>query len=69
MSYDLTPNNKLIVNGIYGNDRIYIEGEKEKGKSGYTPGSENVDARGDQYAFGATLKTLFGKSGFSNLSV
>ncbi len=69
MSYDISPNNKLIINGIYGNDKIFIEGEKEKGKSGYTPGSENVDARGDQYAFGATLKTLFGKSGFSNLSV
>ena len=66
--YDLDSNNKLLVNAIYGNDRITIEEEKEKETTGYKRGAENVRARSHQYAVGATLRSLW-RRGFSDLTV
>lgn len=66
--YDLSENNKLLVNAIYGNDRITIEAKKEKEGSGYAGDEENVRARSHQYATGVTLRSLWRK-GFSDLTI
>lgn len=62
MIFNLNPANKLIVNGIYGADKINIEDE---GTGGYSRGAENVDYKGDQYAAGLTLQTFWSKRMFS----
>jgi hypothetical protein len=64
--YDLNSNNKLILNGIYGDDRINI---KEDDESGYSRGAENVKSLSHQYALGLTWRTLFGKKGFSKITL
>jgi len=66
LSYDINSKNKLLINGIYGDDKITIEDEDA---SGYTQGAENVRSLSNQYAFGATLRTLFGDLGMSNLTL
>ncbi len=48
--------NTLLLNGLYGGDKVRIEGE---GTGGYSQGAENVNYRGFQYAVGATLRTLW----------
>lgn len=63
---NLNPANKLIMNGIYGADKINIEDE---GTGGYSRGAENVDYKGDQYATGITLQTFWSKKMFSNTTV
>jgi len=64
-TYDISSKHRLIINGIYGNDKITIKGE---GEGGYSRGAENVDARSHQYAIGATLRSLFGGLGMSRLT-
>ena len=61
LTFDLSSTQKLLFNGIYGNDRIKIE---EKG--GYSRGADRVDYFGDQYGVGLTLKSLWGKNTFSS---
>jgi hypothetical protein len=63
-SYDLSANNRLFINGIFGNDEVKIEGEE----SGYTRGAENVISKSHQYAVGGTLQSLFGQLGLANLT-
>lgn len=58
----LNASNTLMINGIYGNDKIHI---REEGTGGYSRGAENVDYSGDQYAFGATLQTFWSKTMYS----
>ncbi|MFH1943483.1 MAG: TonB-dependent receptor [bacterium] len=65
-TYDLSPKHRLILNGIFGDDRITIEDE---GKGGYSRGAENVKARSHQYAFGGTLRSFLGDLGVSNLTL
>lgn len=67
LSYNLNPNNKLIVNGIYGNDNIFIE--NDEGEGGYSRGAENVDARYYQYAIGMTWRHLYSDKGFMKLTL
>lgn len=59
--YDLSPRNKLILDGIFGNDWIHIEEEASAYRS--TQGII-IDAKSHQYALGGTLKSLFG-NGYS----
>ncbi len=65
--YDLSDRHQLIVNGIYGNDKITIADEEEE--SGYSRGAENVRAWSHQYAVGVTLRTLLGSKGFSRVTL
>ncbi|HDQ00216.1 MAG TPA: TonB-dependent receptor [bacterium] len=65
ISYDLSPKNKLILNAIFGDDKIHIE----EAEDAYSRGAENVRAQSRQYAFGGTLRTLFGDLGLSNLTI
>jgi hypothetical protein len=66
--YDLNVNNKLLVNAIYGNDRITIEHEEEEDATGYVEKEENVRTQSHQYAAGVTLRSLWSK-GFSDLTI
>ncbi len=65
MTVDLSKNNRLLIDGIFGNDHISIENE---GKGGYSRGAENVRSKSHQYAFGATLQTFLGEKALSNLT-
>lgn len=65
--YDLTPSHQLIMNGIYGNDKITIRDEEEE--SGYQRGAENVRSWSHQYALGLTWRALLGQKGFSRVTL
>lgn len=65
--YDFDGNNQLLVNGIYGNDRIHIEESEDE--SAYNRGADDVTSLSRQYAFGATWKHLYGKSGYSKITL
>ncbi|MFA6455702.1 MAG: TonB-dependent receptor [Bacteroidota bacterium] len=74
ITYELSPSQKLIINGIYGDDKILIEGEpdetsEQKKHIHDSTGVENVDVVTRQFAVGATLRTLFGGEGYSLISV
>lgn len=64
-SYDVNPRNKLIFNGIFGDDRITIEEDE----SGYARGVENVRSLSHQYALGLTWRALLGNTGFSRVTL
>lgn len=63
--YDLNKKHKLIWNGVYGNDRIDIEG------NGYANLSNIylVNVRGHEYAAGLSWKGLWSKSLYSLLTL
>ncbi len=65
ITYDLTPTDKLLINAIYGNDAIKLEGENDA----WSRGAENVDVKGNQSAYGMTYKKLWGKNGLTNVTV
>jgi hypothetical protein len=74
VAYDLSSSQKLTVNGIYGDSRIYIKGDPKKNdplRSGSENFSsiENVDVHNKQYVLGVNLKSLWGKQGYSVLSL
>lgn len=74
IAYDLSPTQKFMASGIYGDDRILINGdpkEKNAQKAGITDSSgvQNVDVHTNQYAVGASLKSLWGNEGFSVLTL
>ena len=66
-TYDFGVNNQLIVNAIYGNDRIHIREDEEE--SGYSRGADDVISLSHQYAVGATWKHLYGDRGFSKITL
>jgi hypothetical protein len=72
--YDLSPTQKLTLNGIFGDSRIYIKGDpKEKNvqRANQIDSSsiEDVDVHTLQYVLGMNLKSLWGKEGYSILSI
>ncbi len=74
VAYDLSSTQKFTASGIYGDDKILIKGdpkEKNEQKAGLTDSSsvQNVDVHTNQYAIGASLKSLWGTEGFSVLTV
>ncbi len=62
LSFDLNPQNALFLNALYGADKITTDevGEDEDLTSEYT---------GNQYALGATLRTLWSKRMFSHTTL
>jgi hypothetical protein len=71
--YDLSPTQKLTLNGMYGDSKIYIAGdpkESNKTKAGIIDSTslQNVDVHNKQYVLGLNLKSLWGKEGYSILS-
>ncbi|MFZ4619265.1 MAG: TonB-dependent receptor [Bacteroidota bacterium] len=70
MTYELSPTQKLIINGIYGDDKIIINGTPDEANDQKlnvhdSTGVENVDVVTRQFAVGATLRSLFGAEGYS----
>ncbi|MEW6195766.1 MAG: carboxypeptidase-like regulatory domain-containing protein [Bacteroidota bacterium] len=70
VAYDLSSKHKLSWSGIYGNDKILIEGESDQQdltKIGVTDsvGIERVDVKLYQYATGVTLKSIWEKNLYS----
>jgi hypothetical protein len=74
VTYELSSSQKLIINGLYGDDTIMLEGDPD-GKNDQkknvhdSTGVENVDVVTRQFAVGATLRSLFGADGYSLFSL
>ena len=73
-TYEISPTQKLIASGIYGNDKILFEGkpdetDEKKANRSDSSGVETVDDKQQQYAVGISLKSLWGRSGYSVLSL
>ncbi|MBI5463691.1 MAG: carboxypeptidase-like regulatory domain-containing protein [Ignavibacteriales bacterium] len=71
--YDLSSSDKLIFNGIYGNDKILFAGEAKESlpeKAGKTDsvGIDKVDFSSRQYAYGLSWKRVWGTNGYSVLT-
>jgi hypothetical protein len=66
-TYDINGNNQLLVNGIFGDDRIHITDEQEE--SAYNRGADDVVSKSHQYAVGATWRHLFGDKGYSKVTL
>jgi outer membrane receptor for ferrienterochelin and colicin len=66
LTWDLNPANRLWINAVYGDDGITIEDGDE---GGYGRGAENVENSNQQIITGATLRTFWNKSMFSNTTV
>ncbi len=66
VTYNLNKNNTLLFNALYGADDITIENE---GSGGYARGAENVASHGNQYAFGATLRTMWSPQLYSKTTL
>ncbi|MGE5401504.1 MAG: TonB-dependent receptor, partial [Ignavibacteriales bacterium] len=74
VAYDLSDIHKLSLSGIYGNDRIAIEGESEVTKPSLADridsvGMEKVNVQQSQYATGLTLKSLWGRNFYSLITL
>ncbi len=74
VAYDLSSSQKLSWSGIYGNDKILIEGEsdeEDKSKAGVidSVGIERVDVKKYQYATGLTLKSIWQKNIYSSTTL
>ncbi|HEX2866644.1 MAG TPA: TonB-dependent receptor [Ignavibacteriales bacterium] len=73
-AYDLSDIHKLSLSGIYGNDKILIDGEPESKDISMAAmadsiGLERADVKQSQYAVGLTLKSLWNKSLYSLMTV
>ncbi len=71
--YDLSSTQKLLVNGIYGDDKIYLKGDpdelNDQKKNRFDSSSvQRVDVKSHQYAAGVSLKSLW-NNGFSVLTL
>jgi hypothetical protein len=74
VAYDLSPTQKLTLNGIFGDSRINIVGdpkEKDESHANDTISSaiQDVNSHNQQYAVGLNLKSLWGKDGYSVLTL
>jgi hypothetical protein len=74
VAYDFSPSQKLSWSGIYGNDKINIEGDSEE--KDYSKrnqindlGVEKVDVKQYQYATGMTLKSIWNKNLYSKTTL
>ncbi|MGE5429434.1 MAG: TonB-dependent receptor [Syntrophomonadaceae bacterium] len=73
-AYDLSRVHKLSWSGIYGNDKIFFDGEPESsdmsraGKAD-SIGLQKADVKQRQYATGLTLKSLWSKNFYSLMTL
>jgi hypothetical protein len=63
---DLDRNDQILINGIFGDDRIHIRDEDD---SAYNQGSDDVVSKSRQYAAGATWRHLFSERGYSRVTL
>lgn len=74
LTYDLSQNHKLSWSGIYGNDKISIEGETDQtysSKANLTDSVDvyNVDVKQNQWATGVALRSLWSNSLYSTITL
>ena len=74
LAYDLSQSHKLSWSGIYGNDKILIEGETDQtylSKAGSIDSIDvyNVDVKQSQWATGLTLRSLWSNSLYSAITL
>ncbi len=74
VAYDLSSKHKISFSGIYGNDRIDIEGETDKtyaSKAGITDSVEveRIDVKQNQWAHGLNLKSVWSDKFFSQFTI
>lgn len=62
LTYNLGQSHTLFLNGVYGSDRITIEGGDE---AGYGRGAENLDTQNSQIISGATVRSVWSDKLFS----
>jgi len=62
LTWNLNRDHTLYFNGVYGSDRINIEGGDQ---AGYGRGAENLDTENSQYIAGVTLRSLWTDNLFS----
>ncbi|MBN2279743.1 MAG: TonB-dependent receptor [Candidatus Marinimicrobia bacterium] len=67
MVYDISPANRLIVNGIFGNDKIFIKEDYDNQDVGEL--RQLVDFKSKTYVGGVTLKTLYSQNSYSLLTL
>jgi outer membrane receptor protein involved in Fe transport len=67
IAYNLSPGQKLIINGMFGDDRIHIRDSDES--DGVDRGAENVKSKNRQYTAGAELRTVWNSNLASFLTV
>jgi hypothetical protein len=72
--YDVSPSWKISLNALYGDSRIFIEGEPadskpEKENMTDSTGIQDVSSHNKQYVVGINVKHLFGKEGYSVLTL
>ncbi len=72
--YDLSASDKLILSGIYGNDRIFLVGadrDRAPHLAGMTDSVDvdDVNYRSEQYATGLSWKRIWGSDGYSVLTL
>lgn len=72
--YDLSPTHKLVLNGMFGNSRIYLQGDPKEANVRRanqidSTSVQDVNVHSWQYVFGASLKSLWGKVGYSVLTL
>lgn len=75
ISYDFSDAHKLSISGLYGNDKINIEGDIELEDSKYanigsdTVAYENIDVFQQQYVAGLTLTSFWSKDFYSKVTI
>ena len=62
LTYNLNQSHTLFLNGVFGSDRINIEGGDE---AGYGRGAENLDTQNSQIISGATIRSVWSEQLFS----
>ncbi len=67
VSYDLTRRHELIVNALYGKDKITLKEDLRKKAMQET--RELIDARSQTYATGVSLKTLYNRDSYSLITL
>lgn len=74
IAYDLSKEHKLSWSGIYGNDKIHIEGVPDRTDINYANSAdtidvENINVKQNQYAVGFTLRSIWTNNFFSVATV
>jgi len=74
LAYDFSTKHKLSWSGIYGNDKIFVEGETDETYSSKANSTDsvdvyNVDVKQSQWATGMTLRSIWSKNLYSAVTI
>jgi len=66
---NISNNNKLILNQIWADDKIFIESEPDENNSAYGDEENDIDSKTGQYTLGVTWKNTFNPTGYYLLTL